>query len=152
MRHKKINFIRYPGGKQRVLNQIIPHLPSRKAITGKFVEPFVGGGAVFFALNPKFALLSDINPELMDLYCGIRDNPLEVWEIYKNFPKTKKAYYKIRAIKVDDMPISFRTARTLYLNRTCFKGMWRQNSNGEFNVGYGGQDRRWGTLSDQGGG
>ncbi|MEG8946952.1 DNA adenine methylase [Rosettibacter firmus] len=143
MKYKKVSFIRYPGGKQRVLNYIIPHLPPRELIKGRFIEPFVGSGAVFFALNPKRALLADINPELIDLYRGIRRYPLKVWEIYKSFPKTKKAYYEIRATKVDGMDLAFRAARTLYLNRTCFKGMWRHNSNGEFNVGYGGQDRRW---------
>lgn len=140
---EKVRFIRYPGGKQRFLNCILPYLPSRELIKEKFVEPFVGSGAVFFALNPKRALLADINEELMDLYRGIRCYPLKVWGIYKSFPITRKAYYEIRAAEVDKMNLAFRAARTLYLNRTCFKGMWRHNSNGVFNVGYGGQDRRW---------
>ncbi len=143
MNQKIIKFIRYPGGKQRILNHIIPHLPSLKSNKNKFAEPFVGGGAVFFALNPKNALLADINEELIDLYRGIRLYPRKVWEIYKDFPATKKAYYEIRAIKMNKKTLAFRAARTLYLNRTCFKGMWRHNANGEFNIGYGGQDRRW---------
>ncbi len=137
------NFIRYPGGKQRILDYIMPFLPPRELINGRFIEPFLGSGAVFFALNPKSALLADINQELIDLYRGIRKYPLEVWKIYKSFPETKDAYYKIRGMKVDNMNLAFKAARTLYLNRTCFKGMWRHNSKGEFNVGYGGQDRRW---------
>ncbi len=128
------------------MNYIIPFLPSTELIRGKFIEPFVGSGAIFFALNPRRALLSDINPELIDLYRGIRRYPLKVWEIYESFPKTKKAYYEIRATRTDGKNLAFRAARTLYLNRTCFKGMWRHNANGEFNVGYGGQDRRW-TIS-----
>jgi len=143
MRHKKFTFIRYPGGKQRILKYIIPFLPSREFIEGRFIEPFVGSGAVFFGLNPKKAILADINPELIDLYRGLRCFPLKVWEIYKSFPKTKKAYYEIRAVKPERMNLAFKAARTLYLNRTCFKGMWRHNSKGEFNVGYGGEDRRW---------
>jgi len=142
MTKEKIKFIRYPGGKQRILNCILPYLPSRELIKGKFVEPFVGSGAVFFSLEPKRALLSDLNEELIDLYRGVRHYPLKVWEIYKSFPKTRKAYYKIRAARVDKKDLAFKAARTLYLNRTCFKGMWRHNSNGDFNVGYGGQDRR----------
>jgi len=125
------------------LNDIIPYLPSGDSIKGRFIEPFVGSGAVFFALNPQSALLADINKELIDLYRGIRRYPLKVWEIYKSFPKTRKAYYEVRSIKIDKMDLAYRAARTLYLNRTCFKGMWRHNSNGQFNVGYGGQDRRW---------
>ncbi len=143
MKPQNINFIRYPGGKRRILNYIIPLLPSREQIKGIFIEPFLGSGAVFFALNPERALLADINPELIDLYRGIRHSPSKVWEIYKSFPKTKKAYYKIRATKTDGKCLAFKAARTLYLNRTCFKGMWRHNLDGEFNVGYGGQDRRW---------
>lgn len=143
MIQKKVSFIRYPGGKQRILNYIIPFLPLGEVIRGRLVEPFVGSGALFFAVNPERALLADINSELIDLYRGIRRFPLKVWGIYESFPKTKKAYYEIRAMKVDGMDLAFKAARTLYLNRTCFKGMWRHNSKGEFNVGYGGQDRRW---------
>jgi DNA adenine methylase len=143
-----INFIRYPGGKQKLLNFIIPFLPARELIKGIYIEPFVGSGAVFFALNPNRAILSDINPELIDLYHGIRLYPHKVWKIYSSFPKTKAAYYKIRAIDSVKMKLAFRAARTLYLNRTCFKGMWRHNANGIFNVGYGGQDRRWVISED----
>lgn len=148
MEHEKVKFIRYPGGKQRILNYIMPYLPSRFSIMGEFIEPFVGSGAVFFALNPKSALLADINEELIDLYRGIRQYPIKVWQIYKNFPSTKKAYYDIRSIEIDKIDLASKAARTLYLNRTCFKGMWRHNSRGEFNVGYGGQDRRW-VLREQ---
>jgi DNA adenine methylase len=143
MEHEKVRFIRYPGGKQRILDYILPYLPSRDLIEGKYVEPFVGGGSVFFAIKPKYALLADINKELIDLYRGIRFCPLKIWEIYAGFPSTKKAYYEIRAASVNKKDLAFRAARTLYLNRTCFKGMWRHNLNGDFNIGYGGQDRRW---------
>lgn len=141
--NEKIKFIRYPGGKQRILNYIMPYLPTNNLIKGHFVEPFVGGGAVFFALNPEKAILADINEELIDLYNGIRNHPKRVWDIYKNFPNSKESYYEIRKSEVKKKTLSFRAARILYLNRTCFKGMWRHNANGVFNVGYGGQDRRW---------
>lgn len=142
MGKKRIRFIRYPGSKQRLIDFLLPYLPSANRIEGRFVEPFVGGGAIFFALNPSMALLSDINSVLIDLYRGIRNYPLKVWTIFQKYPPTKEAYYKIRdSNKELDLPS--RAARTLYLNRTCFKGMWRENSDGQFNVGYGGQDRRW---------
>lgn len=139
----KVKFIRYPGGKQRLLGFILPHLPMAKDIKGHFVEPFVGSGSVFFAIKPDKAKLSDINPELIDLYKGIKKFPLKVWNYYKNFPSSKKGYYKVRDKKVKINDLAYRSARILYLNRTCFKGMWRHNSIGKFNVGYGGQDRRW---------
>ncbi|MDN5345964.1 MAG: adenine methylase [Petrotoga sp.] len=139
----KNNFIRYPGGKQRILNYILPYLPKRDMINGRYFEPFLGSGSVFFALNPRRAALSDINQDLIDLFRGIRRYPVKVWEIYKSFPETKEGYYRIRSMKVEKLGLAFRAARILYLNRTCFKGMWRHNADGEFNVGYGGQDRRW---------
>lgn len=143
MKGEKVCFLRYPGGKQRILDAFLHYLPSRSSIHGRYVEPFVGGGAVFFALNPKRAILSDINAELMDLYRGIRRYPVQVWNIFKSFPSSKKTYYEIRSWNYDELDLAQRAARSLYLNRTCFKGMWRHNSKGEFNVGYGGQDRRW---------
>lgn len=139
----RLAFLRYPGGKQRIIDQIVPYLPNSTSIKGRFVEPFLGGGAVFFLLRPKCAVLADINKELIDLYYGIRLYPLEVWTIFKNFPSTREAYYQIRDADSTHYNIAFKAARTLYLNRTCFKGMWRHNSQGQFNVGYGGQSRRW---------
>jgi len=143
MKYDPIRLLRYPGGKQRKIHAIIDYLPSRKEISGRFVEPFVGSASVFFGLNPKKALLADINSELIILYRGLRRHPLKVWEIFRSFPSTKKAYYRIRDAAEWPTDLASQAARTLYLNRTCFKGMWRHNSEGQFNVGYGGQDRRW---------
>ncbi|MEW6125701.1 MAG: Dam family site-specific DNA-(adenine-N6)-methyltransferase [Acidobacteriota bacterium] len=136
------HLIRYPGGKRRLLSFLIPHIPTAEQITGKYVEPFVGGGALFFYLNPSQALLSDINSDLIDIYCGVRYAPHIVWKLYHSFGNNKNSYHKIRD-KSEASSLPERAARMLYLNRTCFKGMWRHNTNGEFNVGYGGQDRRW---------
>jgi len=137
-----IKLLRYPGGKQRLLGFLLQHLPEEGNILGKLVEPFVGGAAVFFALNPQRALLSDLNEELITLYKGIQKYPEEVWDKYSSFSDTKEEYYKIRDSKDEFASLSDKAARTLYLNRTCFKGMWRYNSEGVFNIGYGGQDRR----------
>jgi len=142
-------FLRYPGGKQRQLYFFYHLLPNASQISGTYVEPFVGGGSVFFHMNPKSALLSDKNQELIDLYAGIRDFPEDVWKLYSQFPTTKKGYYEIRDSSVNALDLSQRAARTLFLNRTCFKGMWRHNSQGKFNVGYGGQDRRWVISKDR---
>lgn len=141
MKHH-INVVRYPGGKQRLINFIIDFIPKQFYKSGMYTEPFVGGATVFFTLNPKKALLSDINSELIDLYRGLKKDPIKIWRLYRSFPSTKKAYYKIRD-SADTLDLIERAARILYLNRTCFKGMWRHNSQGKFNIGYGGQDRRW---------
>jgi len=140
---RNLPLLRYPGGKQMHVGYFSHLLPIANHSIKKYIEPFFGGGSVFFYTNPGNAILSDINRELMDLYFGIRKNPDIVWELYRRYPSNKAGYYKIRSLNIDDLHLLERAARTLYLNRTCFKGMWRYNNNGGFNVGYGGQDRRW---------
>jgi DNA adenine methylase len=145
---KQVNyFLRYPGGKRRLLVFLKDHLPSPETIKGRYIEPFVGSGAVFFFLEPQKALLSDANPELIDIYRGIRYSPKRVWKAYERFGSTKKDYNQVRDDKKDESLIG-RAARMLFLNRTCFKGMWRHNREGKFNVGYGGQSRRW-VISEE---
>ena len=138
-----MKFIRYPGGKGRLLKYISSFLPKGEDIKGKYIEPFVGGGAVFFYVTPQNALVSDLNNELIDLYKGIKLYPHKVWEIFESFPSGRDSYYRVRDGNLKKQPLYYRAARTLYLNRTCFKGMWRHNPAGKFNVGYGGEDRRW---------
>ena len=123
-------------------------LPCRDDIRGKYVEPFVGGGAVFFYVQPVEAILSDSNAELIDVYRGIGDDPVGVWERYKAFGSTKEEYHRVRSLSAAHLSLSERAARSLYLNRTCFKGNWRHNARGEFNIGYGGESRRWVITRD----
>src|SRR4051812_38488513 len=125
--NKDIRFLRYPGGKSKLLAFLVNYLPKTADIKGKYIEPFVGGGSVYMHVKPKKALIADLNNELIDLYKAIRNYPHKVWEIYCSFPSGKRGYYKIRDTYSEDKPIYYRAARTLYLNRTCFKGMWRHN-------------------------
>jgi DNA adenine methylase len=134
--------IRYPGGKRRLLVFLQDCLLYTGDIDGRYVEPFVGSGAVFFYLQPQKAILSDLNPELIDLYRAVRYAPRKVWAAYCGFGNTRSDYHYIRD-EYNPKTLVERAARTLYLNRTCFKGMWRNNRDGRFNVGYGGQERRW---------
>lgn len=138
-----MKFLRYPGGKSKLLSYLVTHLPTSEDIKGTYIEPFVGGGSVFFHMKPDNALISDLNSELITLYKGIKLYPHKVWDTFESFPSGKEAYYKIRNDDINHKPLYYKAARTLYLNRTCFKGMWRHNSNGDFNVGYGGEERRW---------
>ena len=103
---------------------------------------------MFFSFKFRDSLLSDINVELIDLYRGIRYAPRQVWEKFREFPTTKRGYYSVRNSSTSELDLVSRAARTLFLNRTCFKGMWRHNSRGFFNVGYGGQSRRWVIAED----
>lgn len=138
-----MKFLRYPGGKNKLLFFLANLLPQSEKIEGRYIEPFVGGGSVFLYVQPEGAILSDLNEELIDLYKGIRNYPHKVWETFASFPSGKETYYRIRDAEYEDKPLYYRAARTLYLNRTCFKGMWRHNPSGNFNVGYGGEARRW---------
>lgn len=142
-RREVLAFLRYPGGKRRILSYLCHYIQSRDEIADQYVEPFVGGGAVFFFVQPRKALLADVNHELVDLYRGIRRDPHGVWKAFKRMPEGKTAYNRIRALKHGELNLVMKAARLLYLNRTCFKGMWRHNGKGEFNVGYGGPSRRW---------
>jgi len=138
-----MKFLRYPGGKGKLLAYLSDLLPNDIREKGKYIEPFVGGGSVFLLVRPSNAIISDLNIDLIELYKGIRNYPHKVWETFKNYPVGKEAYYQIRDQEYRDEPLYYRAARTLYLNRTCFKGMWRHNPKGRFNVGYGGEERRW---------
>src|SRR5919199_1804920 len=144
MESVQITFLRYAGSKRRLLSYIKEYLQPPGLISGRYIDPFVGGGGVFLSLDFNEALLSDINRELMDLYRAIKQDPVGVWSIFESYPSTKLDYYMIRNDKkASQMDLITRAARTLYLNRTCFRGWWRYNAQGQFNVGYGGQGRRW---------
>lgn len=130
-----------------MLDFLMQYLPESRSISGRYFEPFVGSGSVFFSVAPKAAILSDLNPDLVELFVGIQKHPKEVWGIYQTFGNSKRDFEKVRKDRSMNR-IQDRAARILYLNRTCFKGMWRTNKQGQFNVGYGGQDRRW-AITEQ---
>jgi len=140
---RRVPFLRYPGGKSRVIDFLVKRISLPDISRRRVVEPFVGSGSFFFAIKPRKALLVDLNPELIDLYRGIRLHPRAVWNRFCRFPSNRQAYYRIRSWDPNGLDLPTRSARTLYLNRTSFKGMWRHNLKGHFNIGYGGQDRRW---------
>lgn len=149
MESVQITFLRYAGSKRRLLSYIKEYLQPPNSIPRRYIDPFVGGGGVFLSLDFNKALLSDINRELMDLYRAIKQDPVRVWSIFESYPSTKHDYYTIRNdTKVSQLDLIARAARTLYLNRTCFRGWWRYNAQGQFNVGYGGQGRRWAITKD----
>lgn len=127
-------FIKWAGGKRWLIQSEKIKLPE---FEGRYIEPFLGGGAVFFHLNPKRALLSDLNPRLIDVYSAIRDDWKKVFEQLKHHQKhhSKDYYYRERARK--RRKLTQKAAQFLYLNRTCFNGLYRENLRGEFNVPIG---------------
>jgi DNA adenine methylase len=130
-------FLKWPGGKR----WLAPWLADlvRDNLTGRYFEPFLGGGSLFFCLQPSCAMLSDVNGELIETYVAVRDSHREVLRLLRKMPVSDSDYYLIRGT----WPASGarRAARFLYLNRTGFGGMFRVNQFGKFNVPYGGGER-----------
>jgi len=128
-------FVKWVGGKTGLLDQLLPLVPKK---FGRYFEPFVGGGALFFALQPKQAVLSDANGELINCYFEIRDDVEHLIKVLRAIPVNAETYYQQRAsVPTDSVRAA---ARTIYLNKTCFNGLYRVNRKGEFNVGWGKKD------------
>ncbi|MGE0322815.1 MAG: DNA adenine methylase [Polyangiaceae bacterium] len=128
--------LKWAGGKTRLIPDVLARLPERIAT---YYEPFLGGAAVFFALAREnrfeHAILTDKNPELVDVYRAVQQDVESVIEELARMPHSEQAYYHIRAQK--PRGLVKRAARTIYLNRTGYNGLYRVNRSGEFNVPYG---------------
>ena len=132
-------FLKWAGGKRQLLNQMIPLFPKSFS---KYIEPFVGGGAVFFHLLPKNAILIDINKDLINCYKVIKEGVSELIESLKKHKNERDYYYSVR-IK-DRMPEVFskmsdveKASRIIFMNKCCYNGLYRVNSKGYFNVPFG---------------
>lgn len=134
MQKDVVPFLKWPGGKRWFVAKYHDYFPRK---INRYIEPFLGGGSVYFRLQPKNALLSDINTELILLYKVMRDNPSELKNLLKHHQlnHSKEYYYEIRNQDPDDELL--KAGRFLYLNRTCFNGMYRVNRSGRFNVPIG---------------
>ncbi|MBB1537410.1 MAG: DNA adenine methylase [Bacteroidia bacterium] len=135
-----VPFLKWAGGKRQLMPEIRKMLPNGVA-NHPYYEPFIGGGALFFELLPKRAVINDYNEELINVYTVIRDNPSELIEDLKRHKNTAEYFYKIRAI--DRQPLFSnltrieRASRIIYLNKTCYNGLYRVNNAGEFNSPFG---------------
>ncbi|MHB1424707.1 MAG: Dam family site-specific DNA-(adenine-N6)-methyltransferase [Gemmataceae bacterium] len=127
-------FLKWAGGKTQLLTPLLERAPKK---FNKYIEPFIGGGALFFALRPGTAVLSDSNPELINAYQCVARNVEQVIAHLRTFKNRKSDYYKTRALHFDALDKEFAAARTIYLNRTCFNGLYRVNKQGQFNVPFG---------------
>lgn len=127
-------FLKWAGGKRWLADSASLPMPEK---FDRYIEPFVGGGAVFFRLAPERAVLSDINQELINLYRVMRDSPARLeWLIHLHQGKHSTQYYYEMRATIPFCPIA-QAARILYLNRTCWNGLYRVNLRGEFNVPIG---------------
>jgi DNA adenine methylase len=137
-------FLKWAGGKRRIINEIEKELPEK---IERYFEPFLGAGAVFFFIkekyNPEYCLISDINKDLVDAYIAVRDNVVSLMRYLREYKKNNSEdfYYEVRE-KLNKNKIKGikRAAAFIYINKTCFNGLYRVNSKNEFNVPYGHKD------------
>lgn len=134
-------FIKWAGGKRQLIPELVKHIPKDY---DTYYEPFIGGGALLFELQPPKAVISDMNKDLILTYISIRDDIDELIELLKNYEtkNNSKDYYIIRSMDRDSNKFSTlknveRAARLIYLNKTCYNGLYRVNSQGLFNTPFG---------------
>jgi DNA adenine methylase len=126
-------FLKWAGGKRWLIPRLVPELPNFR----KYFEPFLGSGALFFALEPKCAILSDTNRELINCYRRVKYDCRQIVKILKNLQINQTTYYRIRDdlyCKADKIK---RAAYFIYLNQMCWNGLYRVNASGKFNVPVG---------------
>ncbi len=131
-------FLKWAGGKTQLLDALMARMP---AAFRAYHEPFLGGGALFFALHRAGrltrAFLSDSNAELIDAYIAIRDHAEEVIALLAGYPHDRDFYYALRAQDPWRLSLPERAARMIYLNKTGYNGLYRVNRRGQFNVPFG---------------
>jgi len=141
---KTTPFLKWAGGKTQLLPELSNHLPETYK---QYIEPFAGGGALFFHLQPKHALLADLNSDLINCYEVARDQIQALIDELQEFVNDEEFYYNVR----DQDPYSLnavqQAARIIYLNKTCYNGLYRVNKEGKFNVPFG--KRKNPTICDE---
>jgi DNA adenine methylase len=133
-------FLKWVGGKRQIMSSIVDMLPKNVG-NYNYIEPFIGGGATLFHLQPKKAIVNDFNAELINVYEVIKNNLDELITDLKKHKNESDYFYRLRAL---DRSIEFwtlsnvqRASRVIYLNKTCFNGLYRVNNAGEFNAPFG---------------
>lgn len=139
-------FLRWAGGKRWLAKDLAA--PIRQILAGTYFEPFVGSGALFFALAPEKARLSDLNEDLITTYREVANSPEQILRAIRKLPVNRKTFNEIRS----SAPRSDheKAVRFLYLNRTCYGGIYRENRQGHFNTPYGGGSRTPAPLWERG--
>jgi len=133
-------FLKWAGGKTQLIPELAKLIPLQY---NKYIEPFIGGGAFFFFLNPEKSIISDSNNELITTYKTIRDNVEAVIKLLSKYKNEETFFYKIRSLDTTKLTDIERAARLIYLNKTCFNGLYRVNKKGEFNVPFGKRDNNF---------
>lgn len=126
--------LKWAGGKTQMLGELLPRVPKTY---GRYIEPFFGGGALFFSLKPENAIIADSNPELINMYLQVAHNVDDVIECLQKYENTSEMFYEVRSLDWHTLSKAEAAARTIYLNKTCFNGLYRVNRNGQFNTPFG---------------
>ena len=133
-------FLKWVGGKRQLIPAIMEHLPKNINYLD-YYEPFIGGGALFFHLQPQNAFINDFNEELINVYNVIKDNLTELISDLKKHKNEADYFYEIRGLdRTEDfqnLSKIERASRVIFLNKTCFNGLYRVNNAGEFNAPFG---------------
>lgn len=127
--------LKWAGGKTQLLGEIIPKIPKTYS---RYIEPFFGGGAVFFSVRPENGIIADNNPELINLYKTVADDVDGVITQLRRHENTEEYFYALRAQDWTKLSCAEASARTIFLNKTCYNGLYRVNKSGQFNVPFGG--------------
>ena len=126
--------IKWSGGKSDEIKRFEKYFP---VTFNKYIEPFIGGGSVYFYLNPNNAVINDVHTELIDFYRCIAEGKMgEIYEFMKNTPNDEETYYKIRDQMEVNEPLD-NAKKFYYQRKTCYRGMLRYNKNGKFNIPFG---------------
>jgi DNA adenine methylase len=131
-------FLRWVGGKTKLISHLIKHVPA-DYMDRNYFEPFLGAGSFFLSIHPKRSTLSDLNKELINCFLSVKNRPQLVKKYLLLYSRhhSKRNYYKVRK-QFNSSELSFKqAARFLYLNKTSYNGIFRVNSEGEYNTPYG---------------
>jgi DNA adenine methylase len=132
--------LKWAGGKQILAPRLVPFFPQRY---GRFYEPFVGGASVLLNLCPLKAVIGDLNGWLLDTYEAVRTDWRRVATALDGMVNTREEFIRLRGVDPASLSLHARAAHLIYLNKTCFRGLFRVNKKGRFNVPYGEYDRRY---------
>ncbi len=130
-------FLRWAGGKQWLTARLAKLIPYHDFT---YYEPFLGGGSFFFTVQPKKSIIGDVNKGIVETYKVVRNSPQELIDVLTSLKNNEKTYYELREMKYQDLV--WRAAQFIYLNKTCWNGLYRVNRQGKFNVPFGHHNRK----------
>ncbi len=129
-------FLKWAGGKQRLIAHYQEYFPDFDDIN-RYYEPFIGSGAIFFHYQPETAVLADRNETLMEVYRAVQQDVEAVIKALRVHYNDSDYFYEVRGQDVGELTLAERAARIIFLNKTCYNGLFRENSKGKFNVPFG---------------